>query len=486
MDEIIKSIMIKIATDFSGVGSPETALKRLGIEHEVVFACDIDKYARNSYQALHKPQQMFEDITTRPMDFPQLDLYVAGFPCQSFSQAGKRRGFGCPTNGTLFHTLSEFIRINQPKTFILENVKGLINHDNGRTFQIIKDKLSGSGGSVNEQMFLTDIDGLGYHIYLKVLNTKHFGLPQNRERIFIVGFKEPRKFSFPITEPLTMTLKDILQDNPNSKYLVSKDSVQYLQENQKFNKFEPLNSESEFVGCITARSNKISADNNFIEVDEKYYLSDKMTEKFTLNGKESGIIGDLNKGGQKGVVFSKDSKTMSCLTATDYKQPKQIIVDEKYYLSDKMIKGFQNHKERHIEKGTGFTWTPKNGDDIANCLRANASLCPTDNSIIVHSTHTRSSDRPSVQKNKNAGGSGHLSKSDGLTYCIDTQNSQAVEFSKRIRRLTPLECFRLQGFTDEEHSICEQVQSDSQLYKQMGNTISVPVIQAILKNIYNA
>ena len=405
--------MLKIGTDFSGVGSPETALKRLGIEHQVLFGCDIDKYARTSYEALHKPQQMFEDITTRPTDFPQLDLYVAGFPCQSFSIAGKRKGFECPTNGTLFHTLSEFIRINQPKCFILENVKGLVNHDNGRTFQIIKDKLSGSGGSVNDQMFLTDIDGLGYHIHYKVLNTKDFGLPQNRERIFIVGFKDARQFSFPVGESLTIRLKDILQ-------------------------YE---------------------------------------------------------------------------------------VNKKYYLSDKLIKGFQNHKERHTEKGTGFQWSPKNGEDIANCLRANASLCPTDNSIIVHSTHTRSTNRPSVQKNKNAGGSGHLSKSDGMSYCLDSKNSQAVEWvadyrndeglrkrkdkivpcltkrrhsesdissmppiikQNKIRRLTPLECFRLQGFTDEEHNICQQVQSDTQLYKQMGNTISVSVIQAILKNIYNA
>lgn len=405
--------MLKVGTDFSGVGSPETALKRLGIEHEVEFACDIDKFARTSYQVLHNPKQMFEDITTRPMDFPQLDIYVAGFPCQSFSIAGQRKGFDCPTNGTLFYTLSEFIKINQPKCFILENVKGLVNHDNGRTFQIIKDKLSGSGGSVNEQMFLTDMDGLGYHIHFKVLNTKDFGLPQNRERIFIVGFKDARQFSFPNKIKLDKRLKDVLQDE----------------------------------------------------------------------------------------------------------------VDDKYYLSDKIIKGFQNHKERHTEKGTGFQWIPKTEEDIANCLRANASLCPTDNSIIVHSTHTRSSERPSVQNNKNAGGSGHLSKSDGTTYCLDTQNSQAVEWvadyrndeglrirkdkivpcltkrrhsesdissmppiikQNKIRRLTPLECFRLQGFTDEEHSVCEEVQSDTQLYKQMGNTISVPVIQAILKNIYDA
>ena len=412
MDENTLSIMIKIATDFSGVGSPETALKRLGIEHQVLFACDIDKYARTSYEALHKPQHMFEDITTRPTDFTQLDLYVAGFPCQSFSVAGNRKGFECPTNGTLFHTLSEFIKINQPKCFILENVKGLINHDNGRTFQIIKDKLSGSGGSVNDQMFLTDIDGLGYHIHYKVLNTKDFGLPQNRERIFIVGFKDPRQFSFPIGEPLTIRLKDILQDNAHSKYNLSEKAIQSIIENTKNLQTSVVNPE---------------------------------------------IASTLQSPGHACGVY----------------------------------------------KGANF--------------------------IRVHSTHTRSSNRPSIQKNKNAGGSGHLSKSDGMSYCLDSKNSQVIEVvqlnqskesgnkqpyqqnrlydkngispalvselgkdrshninTSKIRRLTPLECFRLQGFTDEEHNICKEVQSDTQLYKQMGNTISVPVIQAILKNIYNA
>jgi DNA (cytosine-5)-methyltransferase 1 len=312
---------------------------------------------------------MFEDITTRPTVFSQLDLYVAGFPCQSFSIAGKRKGFECPTNGTLFHTLSEFIRINQPKCFILENVKGLVNHDNGRTFQIIKDKLSGSGGSVNDQMFLTDIDGLGYHIHYKVLNTKDFGLPQNRERIFIVGFKDARQFSFPVGEPLTIRLKDILQ----------------------------------------------------YEVNKKYYLSDKAIKSIIENTK------------------NLQSSNVNPEIASTLQSPGHAC---------------------GVYKGANF--------------------------IKVHSTHTRSTNRPSVQKNKNAGGSGHLSKSDGKSYCLDSKNSQAVEYDKKIRRLTPLECFRLQGFTDEEHNICQEVQSDTQLYKQMGNTISVPVIQAILKNIYNA
>ena len=416
--------MLKIGTDFSGVGSPETALKRLGIEHQVLFACDIDKYARTSYEALHKPQQMFEDITTRPMDFPQLDLYVAGFPCQSFSIAGKRKGFECPTNGTLFYTLSEFIRINQPKCFILENVKGLVNHDNGRTFQIIKDKLSGSGGSVNDQMFLTDIDGLGYHIHYKVLNTKDFGLPQNRERIFIVGFKDARQFSFPVGEPLTIRLKDILQDNPNSKYILSEKMVKHI--------FEPKKGDW--------KSGKMTIDTNIAK---------------TINAR----------------VFK-----MGAADTDNY-----ITVDNKYYLSNKAIKS--------IIENTKNLQSSNVNPEIASTLQSPGNACGVykgANFIKVHSTHTRSTNRPSVQKNKNAGGSGHLSKSDGKSYCLDSKNSQAVEYDKKIRRLTPLECFRLQGFTDEEHNICQEVQSDTQLYKQMGNTISVPVIQAILKNIYNA
>jgi len=463
--------MIKVATDFSGVGSPETALKRLGIEHEVVFACDIDKYARMSYGVLHNPKQMFEDITTRPMEFPQLDLYVAGFPCQSFSIAGKRKGFECPTNGTLFHTLSEFIRINQPKCFILENVKGLVNHDNGRTFQIIKDKLSGSGGSINDQMFLTDIDGLGYHIHFKVLNTKNFGLPQNRERIFIVGFKDARAFSFPKKIELQYKLKDILQDNPNSKYYLS-DSI-----NEKFQSGE------------YKYSNEI---NQSINQDISTCIDASYFKGFGVrNGKCRQVISNI-----------------------------YIPVKEKYYLSENAIKS--------IIENTKNLQTSKVNPEISSTLQSPGNACGVYKGatfIKVHSTHTRSSNRPSVQNNKNAGGSGHLSKSDGLTYCLDTQNSQAVQWvadyrtdeglrkrkdnispclttahnsdsclsrmpplikQNRIRRLTPLECFRLQGFTDEEHSMCEEVQSDSQLYKQMGNTISVPVIQAILKNIYHA
>ena len=358
--------MIKVGTDFSGIGSPEAALKRLGIPHHNVFACDIDKYAEKSFLELNKPDKFYKDITTRDYkEVPQLDLYVAGFPCQSFSLAGQRKGFN-ETRGTLFFNVAEFIKVNQPECFILENVKGLLSHDSGKTYQTITDVLTNGGGTLNGQIGMDTIDdGLGYHVYTKVLNTKDYGIPQNRERIFIVGFKYYRDFNFPIKLPLLNKLKDILEQD----------------------------------------------------------------------------------------------------------------VNDKYYLSQKMIEGFSNHKERHKEKGTGFKWQPKSGDDIANCLRANAALCPTDNSILVHSLYPRSS-------KTGKGGTGHLSKQDGTTYCLDTGNNQAIEKDKKIRRLTPLECWRLQGFSDEEFYKAQKVNSDTQLYKQAGNSITVNVMVEILKKIY--
>lgn len=416
---------MKVGTDFSGIGAPETALKYLGVTFESVFACEIDKYARKTYEQLHNTHKFYKDITTRDHnEVEQLDMYIAGFPCQAFSMAGKRKGFE-DTRGTLFYNVAEFIKINRPNVFILENVKGLLSHDSGRTFQTITDILSNGGGTQNGQIsFDVFEDGLGYHIYWQVLNTKDYGIPQNRERIFIVGFKDFREFSFPKKMKLHIKLGDILQDNPNSKYFLTDKGIQNLQNNQEFNKFSLLNTDSELAACLTIRCNNISNNNNFVEVKDKYYLSDKAKKKLDRHNNKS-----------------LDNDISNCIHAGYYKQggrdQQYIRVDNKYYLSDKLIESFTKHKERHTEKGTGFKWEVKKNDDIANCLRANASLCPTDNTI---------------------------------------------ETKKRIRRLTPLECWRLQGFKDKEFFSVKDI-SDTQLYKQAGNSITVNVLVEIFKKI---
>lgn len=151
-------------------------------------------------------------------------------------------------------------------------------------------------------------------------------------------------------------------------------------------------------------------------------------------------------------------------------------VDKKYFLSEKIIKGFLAHNKRHIEeKGqTGFNWKPTEGNKKAACLRANAALCPTDNSIIVHNTMPRSS-------KTGKGGTGHLSRNDGKTYCLDTGSTNAIEIKSSIRKLTPKECMRLQTITEENIEILLNAEiSDSQLYKMTGNGWTIEVISHIL------
>ena len=337
---------LKVGTDFSGIGAPEQALKNLGIDFESVFACEIDKYARQSYSVIHdEPKRFYNDITKRDhSEVEQLDLYVAGFPCQSFSIAGQRKGFD-ETRGTLFFDVAEFIRINQPKCFILENVKGLLSHDKGRTYQTITDILTNGGGTLNGQISIDLFDdGLGYHCIAQVLNTKDYGVPQNRERIFIVGFKDFREFSFPIKEQLQLRLRDMLQDNPESKY----------------------------------------------------YLSDKLTKEL--------------------IDFNNFNDQITVKSATQ--------------------KGYE---------------IASDGDSI---------------NFSVPNSETRR---------------GRVGK--GVAQTLDTQCNQAIMQTK-IRRLTPLECWRLQDFPDDAFFKAADVCSDTQLYKQAGNSITVAVIQKIIQKIY--
>ena len=437
---------MKIGTDFSGIGAPEMALKYLGINFDSIFACEIDKYARQSFEQLHNPQTFYNDITARNhKEVEQLDLYVAGFPCQSFSTAGKRKGFE-ETRGTLFFNVAEFIKENQPKTFILENVKGLLSHDKGKTFQTIVDILSNGGGTQNGQISLDMFeDGLGYHIYWKVLNTKNYGIPQNRERIFIVGFKDFRDFNFPKEMPLELKLGDMLQDNPNSKYYLSYKGIENLNKNQEFNKFNPLNIDSEFSACITARCNKISNDNNFIEVDDKYYLSDKVVKRIEDNLKEKdkennyqirthylgGRKGDNKKGGTGHLC--KTDETTYCLDTAN---------SQAIEIKSGALRTYPRTKNPDKDR--------KEGRNKRLELRAD---------LIANSLTTHEYDSLIVKK---------LNKS--------TER-------RKIRRLTPLECWRLQGFKDEDFFSVTDV-SDTQLYKQAGNSITVNVLMEIFKKIY--
>lgn len=363
--------MLKVATDCTGIGSPEQALKELQIPHEIIFACERDKYAQQTYLANFTPNQMFEDMTTRDnyQDGIYSDLYIAGIPCQSFSLAGKRLGELDP-RGLLFYNFYDYVKKQQPKYFIIENVKGLLS--TGNVFQTWLELL---GQSVNTHynMFNHE-DSLMYNLHWTVLNSKDFGVPQNRERVFIVGIRNdlPNNFSFPTGKPLAIRLKDIL---------------------------EPV-------------------------VDEKYYLSDKALE-YLLRAKQERT---------ENVKYDDGTGFASTITA-NYR------------------KWVHNGGETYITEPICVAMRGRNPENPSDRTVG----APTEQRLEPNSQGTTNT-ITSVQK-------------DNLILENKTRN--------RIRRLTPLECFRLQGFPDSYIKPC----SDSQTYKQAGNSITVNTIKAILSNL---
>ena len=174
---------MKIATVCSGIGSPEVALKNLGIDHTITFACEIDKYARETYSANHEAETMYQDMTAESWEGEKYyaDLMIGGIPCQSFSLAGKRLGELDP-RGLLFFDFLRYVKNQTPKYFIIENVKGLLSDNNGETF---RNWIQLLGQSENGNTFIfPHEDSLMYNLHWSVLNTKDYGLPQNRERVF--------------------------------------------------------------------------------------------------------------------------------------------------------------------------------------------------------------------------------------------------------------------------------------------------------------
>ncbi len=228
---------------FAGIGGIRTPFQNLG--GECVFSSEIDKYASQSYEANYGEKPNGDITQIEASTIPNFDILLAGFPCQAFSIAGKREGFN-DTRGTMFFEVERILEEKKPKCFLLENVKGLINHDKGKTFKTMLDILENK---------------LNYKVYYKVLNAKNFGLPQNRERIMIVGFKNHNiKFDFPKELNIQTRLGDILEENPDEKYTISDkiwDSHQKRKERnrEKGNGFgySLFNEDSAYTSTISAR-----------------------------------------------------------------------------------------------------------------------------------------------------------------------------------------------------------------------------------------
>ena len=189
---------------FAGIGGIRRPFDKLGCE--CVFSSEIDKYAIQTYHANFGEIPSGDITKIDEKSIPHFDILLAGFPCQAFSIAGKRQGFN-DTRGTMFFEIQRILEYHKPQCFLLENVKGLLNHDKGKTFKTILDILENK---------------LHYKVYYKVLNAKHFGMPQNRERVIIVGFlNHDIEFKFPEPTGIKTKLGDVLEKSVDDKYTIS-------------------------------------------------------------------------------------------------------------------------------------------------------------------------------------------------------------------------------------------------------------------------
>ena len=371
---------------FAGIGGFRFGMESAG--HECVAFCEIDKFARASYKAIHDTKGEIElhDITQVTDDeiraIGHVDAICGGFPCQAFSIAGNRRGFE-DTRGTLFFEIARFASILKPKYLFLENVKGLLNHDKGNTFEVI----------------LSALDELGYDVEWQVLNSKDFGVPQNRERVFIIGHlrgERGRKI-FPIGgESQTTSDQSVIKIgnvNPSGKGMNG--------EVYKINGLAP-----------TLTTNKGEG--------QKIPLKTNQIKRFGV------LQPNFN---QSGVVYETDGISPTIRTMQGGGLEPKIRVREAT-------------KQGYAEASVGDS---------------------------VNLSHPNSKTRR-----------GRVG--EGIANTLVTGDSQGVVTPNfRIRKLTPRECWRLQGFPDWAFDKAQEVNSNSQLYKQAGNSVTVNVIKEIAR-----
>ena len=371
-----KNATIRVGTLFSGIGAIEHALERLKLKTEIVFAGDIDPFVKDAYFANYdiSEKEWHDDVqefSAKKYKY-KVDLLVGGSPCQSFSMAGKRGGME-DTRGTLFYDFARIIQECKPKVFIFENVRGLVNHDKGNTWRVIQNVFN----------------DLGYSINSKILNSCDYGIPQSRNRIFVVGFrKRNTDFLFPKPIKLQKTMQDFLEDHTDSKYFLGEKGVKFVTKITNQNKhYTQINGDIALCQKANQQTNW-HGDFIFEEIEKKLEYDE--------------FIFDVNE------------------------------VDKKYYLS-KTVKDYV------LKSGTkNYKAAPGTDPEIARTLLQS-----------MHKMHRSGVD------------------------------NYVTHHKGRIRRLTPRECLRLMGFRDSFKIAI----SDTQTYRQAGNSIVVDVLIALLRQM---
>lgn len=418
--KLMENNTIKILELFAGIGACSKALTNLGIEHEIVDCVEIDKYAVKSFNAVHGTDFEPQDITKWDKDI-ECDLIMHGSPCQDFSVAGKQAG-GDKDSGTRSSLMYETLRIVeklQPKYVIWENVKNLLSKKHRHNFDA----------------YLEAMEKLGYKNYYQVLNAKHYGVPQNRERVFTVSILDGGKYLFPEPVPLEKRLKDVLEEDVDEKYYLSEDRLNVIYEWEKRQKengrgfrFEVKGGDS--IGRAVTTSGDRPCSTNYVAIKTAN------TAGYDLAKDGDGIdLAYPKSTTRRGRVGHGLSKT---ITTSDNMA---VVIDKS--VKPSVAKNFEREKEQII----------KSNKEMFHCKTTSGW---SDNVVGLKIVPA-------------------LRAGNSSTYGM-TSNC-------RIRKLTPKECWRLMGFDDADFCKAEKVNSNTQLYKQAGNSIVVKVLEEIIKNL---
>lgn len=525
---------MKVFELFAGIGAPRAALKRAGILHQSVGFSEIDKYAIKSYCAIHGESELknYGDIT-KIEELPPTDLLFHGSPCQSFSIAGKGLGGdeGSGTNSSLMWETVRLIDKSRPTYVIWENVKGVLSKKHRHNF----DK------------YLEQMKVFGYKNYWRVLNTKHYGVPQNRERVFCISILKTANngaFTFPKQFDNGIRLKHLLETNVAEKYYISDEKCAKL--------LSQLKDDTVLIDMCQAKREGFPREyvENSPSLQARDYKEPRLVKVIgNTNPSGNGMNGNVYAGDISPTVTTNKGEGHKMVVPIDYTYNYPQIIDIANCISARTDRGISNRKSEgtgvlecvpcltpdRIEKrqngrrfkedgDPSFTLTSQDKHGVllkeiewvivkeatkkgyAVAFLGDSINMEQPNSLTrrgmvgkeVAQTLTCSCNQAVVEPNEcmmlgHIDVEGHdilkrVYDEKGISPTIQTcqwGNQEPKVYTRyRIRKLTPLECFRLQGFSDTDFQKAESVCSNSQLYKQAGNSITVDVLVYIFKQLF--
>jgi len=489
---------LKVLELFSGYGTSSFALKRLGIPYEIIGYSDIDKYANQCFKQNHSGKELGDIKNINPNDLEDFDLLTAGFPCQSFSVAGCMKGES-DSRGTLFYEIIRIAEVKQPKFMLLENVKGLTCRKFKPTFNKI----------------LSELRRIGYNVYWKVLNSKNYGIPQSRERIWFVCFRRdidvPMRFQFPEPRKLKIFIKDILESQVDKKYylspLLQERFIKYLEEkNDKIGTEEPA--------ILDLYNHKVKDDGTSITISNPCHNNLRLIE-----GENKIVAPCLNPNDLRKGYSGQNKKFLETIASNFYVQEKEIngvLYDNNENIDEDIVvytrrtgdlsKVYQYAKERYEQTKNPIqidiyhllygelrpitTYITEN-ESFSRCLQSGEPkeliYYPSEEPIIYKreidfkkdispTLLSRDYKDPKIVSNTITTAVGKIGhSSEELGYINNNMRCG------QLRRLTPKECFRLMGFLNDEINLDSL--SDTQKYKLAGNGQDVNIVSLILEKI---